>query len=288
MEILLLLPVPEGLLPPELLRRICAMAIPKTIHYCWLGRNPKPASVLKCIESWKKFCPDYEIVEWNEDNLDLSANLYARRAYDQKAWAFASDYFRLWAVYHHGGIYLDTDVQLIRNLDPLLENRAYMGFENEEMLNTGLGFGAEAGSEFLGELIKLYDSLAFVNTDGSLNRTATPEYTTRVAHSFGLTNDTGRIQRVLDLTCYPREYFSPKDYFTERLHVTKNTYSIHHFSATWFTEEEQDRRKHDLLVARLRYVTYIPRSLAEKLLGTPRYKRMVAMIKGALPKRRKK
>ena len=262
------------------------MAIPKIIHYCWLGRNPKPASVLKCIESWKKFCPDYEIIEWNEDNLDLSSNLYAAQAYDQKAWAFATDYFRLWIVYHHGGIYLDTDVQIIRPLDPLLKNRAFMGFENEEMLATGLGFGAEAGSEFLGELMKLYDSLAFVNTDGSLNRTPTPAYSPQVARLYGLTNDTGMPQTVLDMTCYPVEYFAPKDYFTGRLRVTKNTYTIHHYSATWFTEEEQARRKHDLRIARLRYLTYIPRSAAEKLLGTPRYKSMVAWIKRQLPGRK--
>jgi hypothetical protein len=260
------------------------MAIPKKIHYCWLGRNPKPKSVLKCIESWKKYCPDYEIIEWNEDNLDISSHLYSKQAYDAKAWAFATDYFRLWIVYTYGGIYLDTDVQIIRSLDPLLQNRAFMGFESETSIASGLGFGAEAGSEFLAENMKIYESLEFLNPDGSYNRLPAPAYSTEVARRHGLTNDTGKIQQVLDLTCYPREYFSPKDYFTGRTRITGNTYTIHHYDSTWFTPEEQIQRKHDLLVAQLRYITYIPRALAERMLGTPRYKRMVASIKSLIPK----
>lgn len=264
------------------------MAIPKTIHYCWLGRNPKPKSVLKCIESWKKFCPDYEIIEWNEDNLDISSNLYSRQAYDARAWAFATDYFRLWIVYTYGGIYLDTDVQVIKPLDPLLKNKAFMGFEEEDTINTGLGFGAEAGSAFLAENMKVYESLEYINADGTYNRLPAPLYSTAVAKDYGLTKDTGNIQKVLDLTCYPREYFAPKDYFTGRMHITGNTYTIHHYSSTWFTEEERAQRKRDLLVARLRYATRIPRSLAERILGTKRYKRMVASIKRLLPKGKKK
>ena len=264
------------------------MSIPKKIHYFWLGRNPKPQNVLKCIESWKKFCPDYEIVEWNEDNLDISSNLYSRQAYDAKAWAFATDYFRLWVVYTHGGIYLDTDVQVIRSLDPLLENKAFMGFEDEVHLASGLGFGAEAGSAFLAENMKVYETAVFLNEDGTYNRLPAPAYSTEAARAHGLTEDTGEIQRVLDLTCYPREYFAPKDYFTGRLNVTKNTYSIHHYDSTWFTQEEHTQRKHDLLVAKLRYLTYLPRSFAEKTLGTKRYKRMVAAMKGIVPKGKKK
>lgn len=264
------------------------MAIPKIIHYCWLGRNPKPKSVLKCIESWKKYCPDYEIIEWNEDNLDLSSNLYSKQAYDAKAWAFATDYFRLWIVYTHGGIYLDTDVQVIKPLDPLLKNRAFMGFENEQMLNTGLGFGAEAGSEFIYRNMQAYTSLAYRNDDGTFNRRPAPEYSTEVAKAFGLTADTGKLQSVLDLTCYPREYFSPKDYFTGRIRTTRNTYTIHHYSSTWFTQEEQAQRKRDLRVAWLRHMTHLPRALAEKALGTKRYKRMVASVKGLLPKGKNK
>ncbi|MBR2423267.1 MAG: glycosyl transferase [Oscillospiraceae bacterium] len=264
------------------------MAIPKTIHYCWLGRNPKPNSVLKCIESWKKYCPDYEIIEWNEDNLDISSHLYSQQAYEAKAWAFATDYFRLWIVYHYGGIYLDTDVQIIKPLDPLLKNRAFMGFEDKTRINSGLGFGAEAGSQFIYEQMKVYDSLVFRNEDGTLNRRPAPEYLTEVASSFGLTSDTGKPQQILDAVCYPRAYFSPKDYSTGILHITRNTYTIHHYTATWKTEEEQAIRKRDRRIAALRYITYLPRSLAENLLGTKRYKRMVASIKSLLPKGKNK
>ena len=260
------------------------MAIPKKIHYCWLGRNPKPQCVLDCIESWKKYCPDYEIIEWNEDNLDISSHLYSKQAYEAKAWAFATDYFRLWIVYTYGGIYLDTDVQVIKPLDPLLKNKGFIGFESVQQINTGLGFGAEAGSAFLAEQMKVYETLVFRNADGTLNKRPAPEYLTEVAGSFGLTNDTGKPQTVLDFVCYPREYFSPKDYYTGFLHRTRNTYSIHHYSATWHTEEEQLRRAQALRIARLRYFTRVPRSLAEKLLGTPRYKRMVASIKSLIPK----
>lgn len=264
------------------------MAIPKKIHYCWLGRNPKPKSVLKCIESWKKFCPDYEIIEWNEDTLDISSHLYSKQAYDAKAWAFATDYFRLWIVYTHGGIYLDTDVQVIKPLDPLLENKAFMGFETEEHIASGLGFGAEAGSAFLAENMKIYENLPYVNDDGTYNRLPAPEYSTNVAKAYGLTKDTGVIQTVLDLTCYPREYFAPKDFWTRRIHITPNTYTIHHYSATWYTEEDHARYKRDVLVAGLRYVTRIPRAAAERMLGTSRYKQMVASIKSVLPKGKRK
>ena len=260
------------------------MSIPKTLHYCWFGKNPKPKSVLKCIESWKRFCPDYEIIEWNEDNLDISSNLYSRQAYDAKAWAFATDYFRLWIVYTYGGIYLDTDVQVIKSLDPLLKNKAFIGFESENIIASGLGFGAEAGSAFLAENMKIYETIEFINGDGTYNRLPAPEYTTKVAKMYGLTSDTGRVQTVLDMTCYPRDYFAPKDYFTGRIHITRNTYTIHHYSATWFTEDERARRKHDLLVEQLRFISYVPRAAAERLLGTPRYKRMVASVKGLFSK----
>lgn len=264
------------------------MAIPKIIHYCWLGRNPKPQSVLRCIESWKKFCPDYEIKEWNEDNLDLSYNLYTKQAYEARAWAFATDYIRLWIVYTYGGVYLDTDVQLIKSLDPLLKNKAFMGFENKEYIASGLGFGAEAGSRAIHEQMKIYESIKFVNADGTFNRVPTPEYLTKVMKSFGLTNDTGKIQNVLDMTCYPKEYFAPKDFSSGRLRITKNTYSIHHYDSSWYTIEERERRKHDLKVAYFRRLTYIPRKILEEILGTTKYKRMVSAVKRNLLKGKQK
>lgn len=142
------------------------MSIPKKIHYCWFGRNPLPESAKKCIESWKKYCPAYEIIEWNEDNFDLTENRYAREAYEQKKWAFVSDYARLKIVYEQGGIYMDVDVELIKPLDELTELDGYMGFEKEidgqMWIATGLGFGARAGHPIVGALLKDYEDIPFI------------------------------------------------------------------------------------------------------------------------------
>ena len=131
--------------------------IPKIINYCWFGKNPLPTSVKKCINSWKKYCPDYKIIQWDETNFDVKSNMFVKEAYEAKAWAFVSDYARLKVKYENGGIYFDTDVELVKNLDFLLKNSAYIGIQQSEYLcNTGLGFGAEKG-------ILLLKSNAFVN-----------------------------------------------------------------------------------------------------------------------------
>lgn len=128
--------------------------IPKVIHYCWFGRNPKSEIIQKCIESWKEFCPDYEIIEWNEDNFDVNVIGYTRDAYADGRWAFVSDYARLWAVYHYGGIYMDTDVMLKKSLDELLKYECWFAQDDIRYVNTGLGFGAEKGNELLGMILK--------------------------------------------------------------------------------------------------------------------------------------
>lgn len=120
--------------------------IPKKIHYCWFGRKELPEKAKKCIASWKKYCPDFEIIEWNEDNIDVYQNPYTTYTYDNKRFAFLSDYLRLLIVYKEGGIYFDVDVEVVRSIDELLENQAFFGFETKDYINTGLGFGAEAGN----------------------------------------------------------------------------------------------------------------------------------------------
>lgn len=118
--------------------------IPKKIHYCWFGMGEKPELAKKCIQSWKKYCPDYEIIEWNEDNFDIDQYPYLRWCYDNKKWAFLSDFARLLVVYQNGGIYFDTDVELIKTPDELLGCNAFFGFENDKNIATGLGFRASA------------------------------------------------------------------------------------------------------------------------------------------------
>lgn len=254
------------------------MAIPKIIHYCWLGGNPKPESVLRCIDSWKKNCPDYEIREWNESNLDISANAYTRQAYEAKAWGFVPDYLRLWIVYTCGGIYLDTDVQMVRSFDPLLENKAFAGFEDETHVALGLGFGAEAGNPAILAQMRAYDGLCFINEDGTYNRTPSPQYSTEVLTRMGLQPHNGAVQQLEHITCYPPEYFCPKSFRTGMMKLTKNTFSIHQFDASWYSEEEQAQKKKYWRDAQIDYWLHLPHRLGRKLLGDERYEKIKRIL----------
>lgn len=219
--------------------------IPKIIHYCWVGGAPKPKSVITCIESWKKYCPDYEIIEWNEDNYDFHKNKYMNQAYENKKWGFVPDYARLDIIYEHGGIYLDTDVELIKNLDDLLQYDAFMGFEEtgngEYFVNCGHGFGAAPHHEIIKEARDLYDSLSFIKEDGSLNMLASPYYTTLSLKKFGLVQQ-NRQQELDHMIVFASDVLCPKNFMTGKIHLTKNTVSIHHFTASWL----DDKIKKDL------------------------------------------
>ncbi len=208
------------------------MSIPKVIHYCWFGKGKMPPIVEKCIKSWKKYCPDYEIICWNEDNFDLTQNQYIREAYEAGKWAFVSDFVRLKVVHDHGGIYLDTDVEIIKPIDPLLAYSGYMGFDEKGLIATGLGFGAEAGNEIIGEFLRDYDELPFVLADGSYDLTPCPDRNTAALKRLGM--DTGNTDQVfMGMKFLPREYLCPMDYYTGKKTITPNTYSIHHYCASW-------------------------------------------------------
>lgn len=161
------------------------MSIPKIIHYCWFGGGPISAESQKCMESWKKYCPDYKIIEWNDQNFDISTNRYAQQAYEAKKYAFVSDYVRLAVLYEYGGIYLDTDVELVRPLDELLELPGFMGFQTNNEVATGLGFGARKGNSVVQALLRDYDALDFLKADGSADLTPCPERNTRVFAGTG-------------------------------------------------------------------------------------------------------
>ncbi len=217
--------------------------IPKIIHYCWIGGDPLPKSAKKCIASWKKYCPDYEIIEWNENNYDFTKNQYMKEALEAKKWGFVPDYARLDIIYQHGGIYLDTDVEIIKSFDPLLSNKGFAGFESEENVNFGQGFGAEPGNEVIKELMDSYENLRFKNDDGSLNMIASPKLNTDALVELGLKQDNSK-QELLDcFSIYPIEYFCPKSINDGIIRKTKNTYSIHHFDASWFDEDKQKEKK---------------------------------------------
>lgn len=214
--------------------------IPKTIHYCWFGRNPLPESAQRCIASWRKFLPDYQIVEWNEDNFDVNAIAYTREAYAAGKWAFVSDYARFKILYEHGGIYFDTDVEVIAPMDDIIEAGPFMGYEVENQgsgnkVAPGLGLGVAPGLGLYAEILKFYDGHHFLMPDGSPNLTTVVTYITDILIKHGLQPRPGK-QTVAGVTIYPKDYFNPLDDNTGRLRITANTRTIHWYSKTWLSE----------------------------------------------------
>ena len=215
--------------------------IPKIIHYCWFGGKEKPEDVLKMIASWMKHCPDYEIKEWNETNFNIHLNRYTEEAYQQKKWAFVSDVARLWALVHEGGIYMDTDVEVIRPLDNLLVNKAFIGFEGTQWIGTNL-MGTEPHNAFLQAFLEDYNHRNFTNPDGTLNQTTNvEEITSRFLTQHNLVRN-GKQQQAGDFTIYPTDYFSPYDYINGKVRTTANTYSIHWFSQSWIKRSKWKTR----------------------------------------------
>ena len=205
--------------------------IPKTIHYCWFGCGEKPKLAQKCIASWKKFCPDYEIIEWNEDNFDVNRNGYTRMCYEQKKYAFLSDYVRLLVIEEHGGIYFDTDVELLRPLDQLLTHPSFFGFEDTEHVNTGVGFGTEPGNPAVQAMLAEYDPLL----SGEQGIIGCPILNTNALQKLGLCLN-GEKQDLGIAVVYPADYFNPYDDPTGKLNKTKNTFSIHWYSKSWMSK----------------------------------------------------
>lgn len=255
------------------------MAIPKIIHYCWFGGNPKPKLAEKCIKSWKKYCPDYEIVEWNEDNFDLSATpSYVRQAMAAGRWAFVTDYVRLRALTEQGGVYMDTDVELVRPLDPYLKHQAFAGFEHPERVQTGL-LACEKEFPLFQEFLHHYDNISFLLPDGTADTTTNVQVLTDLCLSKGLVlND--RLQTVAGLTIYPKEIFCPVDFDTKVLKKTRKTVAIHWFSGSWQTEEERQ-----YLEAEARRLAAERRSerrvaIGSRLLGQKGYEKVKSILRG--------
>ena len=218
--------------------------IPKVIHYCWFGRNPLPDSAVKCINSWRKFMPDYEIKEWNEDNFDVNAIPYTAEAYQMKKYAFVSDYARFWILYRYGGVYFDTDVELIKPIDDIVEKGPFMGIEETckiipvnlvgyPLVNPGLGIAVEQGHPFYKQLIDYYNAIHFVDQNGYFNPMDTVVmHTTNLMVENGL-QKTDQLQQVCGIWIYPDDFFNPLDDLTGRLKKTANTRSIHWYARTW-------------------------------------------------------
>lgn len=217
--------------------------IPKVIHYCWFGGNPLPELTKECIKSWKMYCPDYEIKEWNEYNFNINCCDFVKEAYEAKKWSFVSDYARLYIIYHEGGVYLDTDVELIQNIDSFLENKCFLGEEKSGFVNTGIGFGAEKNNMIVKEMLDEYDGKHFKLNDKVLDTTPCPQKNTAPLLKYGYKYSGTDIWKDKNVTVYPPEFFSPMDYETGRIEITDNTKSIHHYTASWHSKTENQIQK---------------------------------------------
>lgn len=231
--------------------------IPKKIHYCWFGGNPLPELAQKCIASWKKYCPDYEIIEWNESNFDIHCCKYVEEAYNAKKWAFVSDVARLYALVNYGGIYMDTDVEVLKPLDDLLMYEAVSGFEAKDRIPTGL-MACQEGQSIFKELLQEYGNACFIKGDGSYDMTTNVTRITNICLKYGLRLD-NTLQTVNGFTLLPYDYLCPKNFETKIVTITENTYVIHHFDGSWLADE-------DKLAIELfkKYNKYLPKKIARK------------------------
>lgn len=208
----------------------------KIIHYCWFGGKPLPKTALKCIHSWEKHLPDYEIIRWDESNFNVNIIPYVKEAYNAGKFAFVSDYARFWILYHYGGVYFDTDVEVLKPIDDIIEVGNFLGVEQQNLklitVNPGLGFVAEKNNILLKELMEIYHTSHFVLEDGTLCMKNIVEITTELLRGKGLKNTTD-IQQCCGFTIYPKDYFCPIDYDTRELKITDNTRTIHHYAESW-------------------------------------------------------
>lgn len=219
-----------------------AKQIPKVIHYCWFGGKPIPEKYRCWMSSWRKYCPDYEIIEWNEKNYDISKNKYMKQAYDNGKWGFVPDYARLDIINEYGGIYLDTDVELVKCLDDLLYDKAYMGFQEDDLVNLGQGFGSVRDNELICEMMEVYDHINFIENDGKFNMLPSPYYQTDVLKRHGLQLN-GNQQNLNGTVIYPEKMLCAKSIKTMVVNKLEYTHSIHHFDGSWADEDSKSYNK---------------------------------------------
>ena len=225
------------------------MSIPKKIHYCWFGGSSLSEMAQKCIASWKRYCPDYEIIEWNEKNFDINCCDFVKEAYKSKKWAFVSDYARLKVVYDFGGVYLDTDVELLKSFNKILENsRGFFGYENEKIVASGLGFACEAHEEILLEMINCYHEMKF--SENNMSEQACPIINTKILLNYGLKSN-NTFQIINGICILPTDYLCPENMYTGKTTYTDNTISVHHYSGSWQTEKMRKRIKYIIFIKRL-------------------------------------
>lgn len=233
--------------------------IPKKIHYCWFGGKEKPKIVKKCINSWKHYLKGYEIVEWNEKNFNIEGFDFTKKAYENKKWAFVSDYCRLWALYNYGGIYLDTDMEVLKSLDDLLKNNSFGGLE-DNLIAFGI-WGCKKEDKFIGEVLNYYNDLNYDDYKDRLPELAIPIHITEIAKEKGYKESYNDVSYFLNqVAIYPKEYFYPKRHSWQEPIITDNTYTIHHYEGTW-------RKPHQILRSKFkeRLLNFIRKFKSEKI-----------------------
>ncbi len=245
--------------------------IPKTIHYCWFGNNEKPDIFYKCFCSWKALCPNFEIIEWNERNFDINCNKFCKEAYENKQWAFVADYARLKIIYEQGGVYLDTDVELIKPIEQLIKDGiGYLGYQNKVEVNTGLGFAAEQYNEIIKAMMDIYERFDYSCCRNGSRIIPCPVLNTAALNKMGIKNVKikDEIQYTHRLRLYPQEYFNPMDKDKRSIRLTNNTYSIHHYSGSWCEKNKMYsiiKRITPLPILRLRQELVAKRNIAQIL-----------------------
>lgn len=218
------------------------MAIPKIVHYCWFGKKEKPESVKKCINSWKKFLPDYELMEWNEDNFNIDKLQYTKEAYEAGKYAFVSDVARIEALYLYGGIYMDTDVEVLKSFSPLLDARCILGMEEKEYVATSF-MAFEKGHPLVKQFLNLYENLSFYDEKGQIITGTNVAKLTNMLAEKGF-KQINTYQELEDgIKIYPKEFFSPYDYINCYYKITENSYCVHHFAVSWMSKKEQVKKQ---------------------------------------------
>ena len=216
--------------------------IPKVIHLCWLSGDPYPTKIAKCLKTWKKYLPDYEVILWDTNRFDLDSSIWVRQAFEKKKYAFAADYIRFYALYHYGGIYLDSDVEILKNFDDLLDLPYFMGAEKSQSPEAAI-MGAEKGCDWIKACLDYYHDRPFINEDGSLNIQTLPDIMIRQIKQIKpirvLSLEDSLNIRNLDMKNEVLEFndifFSPKVFDSREVEITPYTYAIHHYQNSWFS-----------------------------------------------------
>lgn len=212
--------------------------IPKIIHYCWFGTKEIPQMEKECMKSWKIQLPDYEIKLWNETNFDLSICKYFQEAYNAKKFAFVSDFCRIYALYEYGGIYFDTDVEVLKRFDPLLEHRAFLGFENRTMVGTAM-IALEPHSSLAKEMLDYYYQTPFYDASGNENLTTNVTLLNKILEKYGIKHENSYQELDEGIIVYPREYFFPKKLSDTEFRITDAAYCVHKMSGSWLTARQK-------------------------------------------------